>query len=105
APTRRCRSAGAGAPGRGPMDRRWEAVRSRRPRRSRHLLLTPAAARHRAPELLLGPARRATPRSGAAGLLLVGGGRELADDLALVHDEDRVGEREDLLELERDEQD
>jgi hypothetical protein len=31
--------------------------------------------------------------------------RELADDLALVDDEDPVGEREDLLELERDEQD
>ena len=31
--------------------------------------------------------------------------RELADDLALVHDEDPVGERQDLLELERDEQD
>ena len=31
--------------------------------------------------------------------------RELADDLALVDDEDAVGEREDLLELERDEQD
>ena len=32
-------------------------------------------------------------------------GGELADDLALVDDEDPVGEREDLLELERDEQD
>ena len=31
--------------------------------------------------------------------------RELADDLALVDDENPVGEREDLLELERDEQD
>ena len=31
--------------------------------------------------------------------------RELTDDLALVDDEDPVGEREDLLELERDEQD
>ncbi len=30
--------------------------------------------------------------------------RELADDLALVHDEDAVGERQHLLELERDEQ-
>src|SRR5205823_12326629 len=31
--------------------------------------------------------------------------RVLADDLALVDDEDAVGERQDLLELERDEQD
>ena len=47
-----------------------------------------AAARHQDAELLLGRGRR-----------------ELADDLALVDDEDPVGEREDLLELERDEQD
>jgi len=46
-----------------------------------------AAADHRDPELLLGDARR-----------------ELAHDLALEHDEDPVGEREDLFELERDEQ-
>ena len=32
-------------------------------------------------------------------------GAELADDLSLVDDEDAVGEREDLLQLERDEQD
>ena len=32
-------------------------------------------------------------------------GRVLADDLALVDDEDPVGEREDLLELEGDEED
>src|SRR5690348_13781701 len=31
--------------------------------------------------------------------------RVLADDLALVDDEDAVGEREDLLQLERDEED
>ena len=47
-----------------------------------------AAAGHRDAELLLGRARR-----------------ELADDLALVDDEDAVGERQDLLQLERDEQD
>ena len=52
------------------------------------LLLVPPAAGHRDAELLLGRRRR-----------------ELTDDLALVHDEDPVGEREDLLELERDEQD
>ena len=40
--------------------------------------------------------RRAPPR--------VDVGPELADDLALVHDENPVGERQDLLELERDEQ-
>ena len=42
----------------------------------------------RMPELLLGCRRR-----------------QLADDLALVDDEDPVREREDLLELERDQQD
>ena len=41
--------------------------------------------------------RRAPPRSTS--------GVELADDLALVDDEDPVRERQDLLELERDEQD
>ena len=53
-------------------------------RRSRRL---PARAGHRDAELVLGDARS-----------------ELADDLALVEHEDPVGEREDLLELERDEQ-
>ena len=51
-------------------------------------LLLPAAADHRDAELLLAHGRR-----------------ELADDPAVVHDEDPVGERQDLLELERLEQD
>ena len=51
------------------------------------LLLPAPAAGHREPELFLGRRRR-----------------ELADDAALVDDEDAVGEREDLLELERDEE-
>src|SRR4051794_11729794 len=49
--------------------------------------LSPAAG-HREAELFLGRRRR-----------------ELADDPALVDDEDSVREREDLLELERDEED
>src|SRR4051812_35018962 len=40
-----------------------------------------------------------------ADLLLGDVGAVLADDLTLVDDEDPVGEREDLVELERDEQD
>ena len=56
--------------------------------RSSGRLRSRAAAGHREAELLLGRGRR-----------------ELADDPALVDDEDAVGEREDLLELERDEQD
>src|SRR3954447_18120189 len=51
-------------------------------------LLAAAAARHGEPELRLGRARG-----------------ELADDLALVDHEDAVGERQDLLQLERDELD
>ena len=76
-------------------DARRRVVRDPAPaaeRRERLLLAQaaclPAAADHRDAELLLGDARR-----------------ELAHDLALEDDEDPVGEREDLLELERDEQD
>src|SRR6188474_336038 len=43
-------------------------------------------------------------RHGDSELLLGRGGRELADDLALVDDEDAIGEGQDLLELERDQQ-
>src|SRR5207237_9337316 len=42
---------------------------------------------------------------GHAELLLGRGRRELAHDLAFDHDEDPVGQRDNLLELERDEQD
>src|SRR3954464_292472 len=55
---------------------------------SRRLRRFAAAARHRDPELLLADIRR-----------------ELADDLSLVDDEDAVRQRQDLLELGRDEQD
>src|SRR3954447_22448760 len=61
-------------------------VRLRRAYASCGLALASAAG-HREAELFLGGARR-----------------ELADDLPLVDDEDAVGEREDLLELERDEE-
>src|SRR6188768_3313555 len=56
--------------------------------RSRRRLVSPTAAGHRDAELFLARRRRV-----------------LTDDLAFVHDEDPVGQGEDLLELERDEQD
>ncbi len=108
-----------------PIEEREDRRQQRRDERRR-----PAArARARAAKLLaagLGPDAVGWPTAGAAAapasltpppllaaaaghrdaeLLLGRGRRELADDLALVHDEDPVGEREDLLELERDEQD
>src|SRR6478736_6247032 len=53
---------------------------------------------------------RGDPAAARAGhrdteLFLARGRRELSDDLALVNDEDPVGQREHLLELERDEED
>src|SRR3954447_24783863 len=66
-----------------PATRAGEPVRD--PRRSRRLL--PPATGHREAELLFGRRRR-----------------ELADEAAFVDDEDAIGEREDLLELERDEE-
>ena len=56
--------------------------------------LTPRASRRRPPPVI------AIPSSSSDDV-----GRELADDLALVDDDDPVGERADLLELERHEQD
>src|SRR5207253_1535127 len=61
--------------------------RPARSARSRNRLAARTAG-HGDPQLLFGHARRV-----------------LADDAALVDDEDPVGEREDLVELERDEQD
>src|SRR5262249_12184560 len=55
--------------------------------RSRGLLLAPAAE-HLEPDLLLAHV-----------------GRVLAHDLALVHDEDAIRQRHDLVQLERDQQD
>src|SRR5918996_661253 len=97
-------SSGAGRAGRPPVARSPGARRrsvptrrpaagpppSRPPRRgpARSRGLPAAAAGHRDPELLVGHA-----------------GRELARDPAFVDDEDAIGERLDLLQLERDEED
>src|SRR3979490_490067 len=75
-------------PTRRPASRRRPSCQcSVEPTHLRSLLPTPAAG-HREAALFLGRGRR-----------------ELAGDAALVDDEDAVGERQDLLELERDKED
>ena len=78
--------------------RRGFPARARRAARARELLDVgsdaQAAASFRPPPVIAMPSSSSVDRR-----------RVLADDLALEDDEDAVGEREDLLELERDEQD